>query len=399
MKLTTTGDKKQLFQIIGVMLAAMTAVFGAAYYSTMVQGKGLATPQPVASRPNSTQSPIEGNVEYNKTFQEKLLSSVQTQMEELRRQNKLTIDAMREESKNRDDALVRQVNEAVQASQQQAPQSQPARVTASVSAPTTVSTRGNQSGVDVPFLGSPADVKPGSSDASATSTSVPSLKGSTKSEPNIAPNGIVEGRTLNGVVAVAGAQPSTIMVKLEGRYLNANGHVANLDGCVVYAEGRANIPSGRVMGKPARMTCNFQDHSSKTWDVSGTIMDEDGVEGIAGVLVDNAGKKFAGAAAAGAVAIAGNTLSRSQTQTFSGPAGASTAFTGSVGTDVAGGILQGAGNEVSKQMQDYYNQYASSVQTGAGHKVTVVLLDELIVPESGREITQTRSIPNSGVFK
>lgn len=378
-------------------LAAMMVVVSIALW---ISGGPTSTPTaaPAAAPAAGSLGTAEGNAAYYQSFQEKVITTLNSSVEQTRAENRATMQAFRQELEAKQAQQLQQFDELLKQAAQVREQ-QEVRPTVQVEKISVGSTLERKvSGTDGGFLGSPADVKPAGFELT-TSTEAGDAKKSSKSEPVIPPNGFVDGRTLNGVVAVVGAPPVPFQIKLVGKYRAANGFVINLDGCIAYAEGRADLPSKRVKGKPAKLTCNFQDGSSQTWDVAGYITDKDGIEGILGEVNDNSDKKLTGATIAGGISVAGNALSRAQTSTFTGGGGAVSAFTGSIGQDLAGGLLQGGGAELSKQFQEYYNSYASSVQVGGNRDVTLVLLNELTVPEPGRSITANRTTPKSGVFQ
>ena len=109
------------------------------------------------------------------------------------------------------------------------------------------------------------------------------------------------------------------------------------------------------------------------------------------VIVDNTGRKAAVAAAGGAIGGLGQRLSQQQYQFSNGPGGigSSTTFTGSPGRDASGGAATGAANALGQSIADYYNLYAPSLQVGGGTPVTVVLANDLRLPPSGRDLSET----------
>lgn len=212
----------------------------------------------------------------------------------------------------------------------------------------------------------------------------------------IPPNGFVKGRLLNGVVATLGEAPTAFLVALEGTYKAANGVTVNLNGCMATVEGRPNLAAGRIDGKPAEITCNFENEGRvQTWQVGGWIVDaEDGIRGLSSVIVDNTGKKITAAAAASALAAAGNALNESQysttTNTTSGTS--SRVFTGSAGSVFAGNVISGAGQGVQTALAEHYALYKPTLQKGANSAITLVLTNELVVPQQGRQITQSTNL-------
>lgn len=222
---------------------------------------------------------------------------------------------------------------------------------------------------------------------------VPRRRGGRAAEANIAPHGFVEGRLLNGVVAVQGGPDRDSIVALSGNYQSANGFVARLDGCMALVQGKPEIATGRIDFKLSRLTCNFTDGASRTWDAAGWLVDADGIRGVRAVIVDNSARKTAVAAAGGAVGGLGQRLSQQQYQVSAGPGGfgSSSTFAGSPVRDALGGASTGAANALGQSIADYYNLYAPSLQVGGGTPVTVVLANDLRLPPSGREISQTHT--------
>lgn len=208
-------------------------------------------------------------------------------------------------------------------------------------------------------------------------------------QPVIPPNGFVNGRLLNGIVATVGEQPTAFLVALEGNYKAANGSIVNLDGCNATVEGKPNLAAGRIDGKPAQITCSFGDEGRvQTWDVAGWVVDnEDGIRGLRSTLVDNTGKKISATALSGALATAGAALNQAQTTNTQTAAGTSSAVTGSIGKVIGGSALSGAGTGLQQAVNEYFSLYKPSLQKGGGAKLTVVITNELPVPKEGGYIT------------
>jgi len=208
---------------------------------------------------------------------------------------------------------------------------------------------------------------------------------------NLSPHGFVEGRLLNGVVAIVGGPERESIVALTGRYEAANLFTTDLDGCFALVQGRPELPAGRIDFKVSRLTCNFPDGASKTWDVSGWLVDPDGIRGLRAQIVQNAGRKTLAAAAGGALSGFGRRLSQQQYQVNAGPLASSSTFIGNASHDAIGGSADGAANALEQSVADYYNLYAPSLQVGGGTLVSLVIANELKFPPSGRLSTQTHS--------
>jgi len=208
---------------------------------------------------------------------------------------------------------------------------------------------------------------------------------------NLSPHGFVEGRLLNGVVAVVGGAERESVVALTGPYRAANGFVTDLDGCFALVQGRPEMPAGRIDFKVSRLTCNFPDGASKTWDVSGWLVDTDGIRGLRARIVQNVGRKAVVAAAGGALAGFGRRLSQQQYQINAGPLASSSTFMGNATHDAVGGSAEGVASALEQSIADYYNLYAPSLQVGGGTPASLVIANELRFPPSGNLSTQTHA--------
>jgi conjugal transfer pilus assembly protein TraB len=245
--------------------------------------------------------------------------------------------------------------------------------------------------------GTPLDLAHGAAPADATAwRGAGSTPRATRAgDADISPHGFVEGRLLNGVVAIVGGPDRESVVALNGRYQAANGFLADLDGCFALVQGKPEIAAGRIDFKLARLTCNFADGASRTWDAAGWLVDADGIRGVRATIVENAGRKAAVAAAGGAIGGIGQRLSQQQYQISSISSGigsgTSSTFIGSAGQDALGGAASGAANALGSSIADYYNLYSPSLQVGGGTPVTVVLANDLRLPPSGRDISATHT--------
>lgn len=217
----------------------------------------------------------------------------------------------------------------------------------------------------------------------------------------IPPQGFVKGRLLNGVVATVGDAPTAFLVALEGSYKAANGYTVNLNGCMATVEGRPNLAAGRIDGKPAEVTCNFEKEGrTQTWPVSGWIVDAtDGIRGLSSIIVDNTGKKITASALAAALAAAGTALNESQYSTNNSTTGTNKTFTGSPSTVLTGGAVAGAGQGLTNAINEHYALYKPTLQKGANAEVTLVITNELTVPPQGSHITRNTNVSTAEAKK
>ncbi len=209
----------------------------------------------------------------------------------------------------------------------------------------------------------------------------------------IPPDGWAQGRLINGLVASQGGDYRYTHIRLTGGYHSANDFEQNVDGCVVLGEGSADIAAGRINIKPIKVTCTFPDARTRSWPTAGYVVDSrDGIHGIAATLINSGEGKLAAAGAAGLVQGAGALLAQGAlTSTVSPVSGATTSVvTGNPATAMAGGAAVGAGRGLSQQIQEYYDAFRPTVQTGGGVEVTVFLTSALTLPTGVRSVSTVR---------
>jgi Bacterial conjugation TrbI-like protein len=221
-----------------------------------------------------------------------------------------------------------------------------------------------------------------------TSTPAPAPPVKTEDLAVIPPNGFIDATMINGVVAVPD-QPRAFLARLQGDYVSANGYRSSLDGCMMSIEGIADLSSGRIDGKPVRMTCTFDSGLSKTWDLAGYVVGQDGIRGIPGTIVNNLTKKVIAGSITGGLAGLGETVKQRQSSTTNTSFGQTSTPTGSTGAALAGAILSGAGNNATTALAELYAQFKPTVQTGGGTRFSAVLLNQLEVPREGAYLTPT----------
>ena len=320
---------------------------------------------------------VNPTAEFHRTFADQLRAALIKRLEEERKAQREAQDsAQQQQSVQLQSAMAAQKQEildAIAASKRQEPDAE-AAVKKQIRAPSQ------------PKLSSDAAPAP---QPNTTESSVVAKQGALV--PVIAPTGFIRASMINGVVAQSDS-PRTFLGRLEGDYIAANGYRSSLDGCMVSVEGIADVSAGRIDGKPAVVTCIFDGGVSKSWDVAGYIVDEDGIRGIRGVSVNNLENKLIAGSLAGGVSGLGEAIRQKQTtQTVSGTGAVASNITGSVGGVVAGAVLSGAGTNAARALAEVYGQYKNTVQVGAGTKFSITLLSELTVPRDGSYITPVSS--------
>jgi hypothetical protein len=376
--------KKNKWLIVAGAVALPIAVYFQANPSTPVEKAPSNAP---SSGAKANLGAVGPSAEFNQTFAEKMRLEAVAQQAETKRSMEAAFAAERADSERRlQEALSAQSRQlltdfkaSLAPEQAQAPTPPPKQIR-----PPTIKTGGG-----LPALGvQPADTSAGSQ----PSTPLTSLAHAVVQDPSpvLPPNGFIEAIMLNGVIANPD-QPRTFLAKLKGEYTSANGYSASLDGCMMSIEGTADLSAGRIEGKPVRMTCTFENALSKTWDLAGYVVGQDGIRGIPGIIVNNFEKKVFVGSVAGGLAGLGETIKLRQSSVTNSTFGQTTSPSGSTNAAIGGALLQGAGNSAAANLAEVYAHYKPTVQTGGGTRFSAVLLNQLEVPKEGAYLTSTTS--------
>ncbi len=379
------------WRIVAVLGAAIALLLGVAawQHNGGTSVGDLAPPRPAVAAAAGDASLGRGmaTAEFSAAFAKQLRDELDRRAAELQSAGTRELEAVKREVAQQNAALRRELDEERARGA--------ALATAAATSPTAAASEPLRIG-GAPADGAGAggalliDTTAAASDGTLPRGGTPTAPGNTLARPVVPPNGFVRGRLLSGMVATQGAQPTAALVRLEGSYRTANGFVVDLDGCMLAAEASANLAAGRIEGKPARLTCNFVDGRSQTWDVGGWLVDGgDGIRGVRGTIVSNEEKKIALRSFGAALDAAGRVMVQDQMTFQTSPIGTVGTMTGDAGRAIAGGALSGAGAALNEEIAAYYKLFAPSIQVGAQTAVTVVLTNPLDLPTEGAYVAET----------
>lgn len=176
-------------------------------------------------------------------------------------------------------------------------------------------------------------------------------------------------------VETARNDPEPMLLRVQAPAVLPNEVREELQGCFVVANGFGSLASERVEAKVVSLNCvDFAGHSVIEADVTGILVDKDGVKGLAGHVVMKAGANMARAMVASAFQGAGQALSTSSQTVSTSPLGATqTIQPNEVGKAALGQGLAGGAAEISKVYLDLVRQSAPVVEHGADTDCTVVI--------------------------
>jgi conjugal transfer pilus assembly protein TraB len=178
-------------------------------------------------------------------------------------------------------------------------------------------------------------------------------------------------------VESARGDPEPILLRVQAPAQLPNEIRAQLQGCLVVAHGYGSLASERVEARLVSLNCfDLKGKSVVEADVTGIIIDSDGVKGLAGHPVSKMGTNLARLAFAAAIEGAGSAFSDRATTTSVSALGQTQSIDpGQIGKVAAGEGVQSAASEYGKIIADLVRQQAPVIEVGPTKDVTVVLTE------------------------
>jgi hypothetical protein len=183
----------------------------------------------------------------------------------------------------------------------------------------------------------------------------------------------VRVKLLAGVNAPTDGTPYPVVFKLVTDVFGPDGSALPLGEARLIAAAQGSLTDSRALFRLTSLNVRFPDGRRKVVDVDGWIVGEDGLRGMAGVLIDPIGKAIAGAGMAGGLAGIGDGFALAQlTNSQNDEGNTQSVLTGSVGTYAAGRGLSGAANAWSGIIRERVAQLVPQVQVLSGREGTAV---------------------------
>jgi conjugal transfer pilus assembly protein TraB len=193
------------------------------------------------------------------------------------------------------------------------------------------------------------------------------------------PVSFMQARILTGLRAKtagsASGNPEPMLLRVQAPAILPNELRSNLEGCLVVAQGYGDLSSERV--ETSLVSINCLDHSGQSIieeEITGIVVDRDGVKGLAAHPVSKMGANLARLALAGAVQGAGDAFSeQAETVTISPLGQTSTIDPSQVGRAGLGQGVSQASEAYAEIIADLVRQQAPVLEMGAGKEVVVAL--------------------------
>jgi len=178
-------------------------------------------------------------------------------------------------------------------------------------------------------------------------------------------------------VESARGDPEPILLRVQAPAILPNEIRAELQGCLVVAHGYGSLASERVEARLVSINCmNAVGQSIIEADITGIVVDKDGVKGLAGHPVSKMGTNLARLAFAAAIEGAGSAFSDQATTVSVSPLGQTQSVDpGQIGRAGLGEGVSKAASEYGRIIADLVRQQAPVLEVGPTKDVTVVLTE------------------------
>ena len=178
-------------------------------------------------------------------------------------------------------------------------------------------------------------------------------------------------------VESARGDPEPILLRVQAPAILPNEIRAELQGCLVVAHGYGSLASERVEARLVSINCmNGIGQSIIEADITGIVVDKDGVKGLAGHPVSKMGTNLARLAFAAAIEGAGSAFSDQASTVSVSPLGQTQSIDpGQIGRAGVGEGVSKAASEYGRIIADLVRQQAPVLEVGPTKDVTVVLTE------------------------
>jgi conjugal transfer pilus assembly protein TraB len=169
--------------------------------------------------------------------------------------------------------------------------------------------------------------------------------------------------------------PEPMLLRIQAPAVLPNEVRAQLQGCFVIAHGYGSLASERVESRLVSLSCiDYEGRSVIEQEVTGIVVDHDGVKGLAGRPVTKMGANMARLFVAGVFEGAGDAFESSARVTSVSPLGQTQSIdTGQVGRAALGGGVSKSAGELSKIYAELVRQSAPVIEIGPSKDVSVLL--------------------------
>lgn len=169
--------------------------------------------------------------------------------------------------------------------------------------------------------------------------------------------------------------PEPMLLRIQAPAVLPNEVRAQLQGCFVIAHGYGSLASERVESRLVSLSCiDFEGRSVIEQEITGIVVDKDGVKGLAGRPVTKMGANMARLFVAGVFEGAGDAFESTARVTSVSPLGQTQSIdTDQIGRAAGGRGVSKAAGELSKIYAELVRQSAPVIEIGPSKDVSVLL--------------------------
>ena len=204
------------------------------------------------------------------------------------------------------------------------------------------------------------------------------------SKPKLAaimPGDSVRVKLLAGVNAPTDGTPYPVVLKLLGNVMGPDGNTIPLGEARVIAAAQGSLTDSRVLFRLTRLSIRLPNGRRKEFAVDGWVVGEDGIRGMAGVLIDPLGQAIGGAAMAGGLAGLGQAIAAANTSNIIYGNGTNSISVGDAGKYAGGVALSSAAEQWQLLIRDRVSQLVPVVQVLSNREATAVFSQSLAIPD------------------
>ncbi len=229
------------------------------------------------------------------------------------------------------------------------------------------------------FVGDIGSAAPPSAPPGGGSSKAPEQGSKKNGRKVFLPTSFMSARLLTGLKAktvdAAKEDPEPMLLRIQAPAVLPNDVRAQLQGCFAIAHGYGSLASERVEARLVSLSCiDFEGRSIIEQEITGIVVDKDGVKGLAGRPVTKMGANVARMFVAGLVEGAGMAAQQGAVVTSVSPLGQTQSLdTDKLAQAGAGRGVSKAASELSKIYADLVRQSAPVIEIGPSKDVSILI--------------------------
>jgi hypothetical protein len=163
--------------------------------------------------------------------------------------------------------------------------------------------------------------------------------------------------------------------------MGPDGNTIPLGEARVIAAAQGSLTDSRVLFRLTRLSIRLANGRRKEFAIDGWVVGEDGIRGMAGVLIDPLGQAIGGAAMAGGLAGLGQAVAAANTNNIIYGNGTNSVSVSDASRYAGGVALSSAAEQWQLLIRDRVSQLVPVVQVLSNREATAVFSQSLAIPD------------------